>query len=111
MGRSDIFRTSAIIILIAAFVAALVAIHRRPASPPVSDSPSISAPDDLTVELRHCSALGPQDAEDMHCQAVWEENRARFFGRPARSLPTPAAPDSAAPVTPATTNAMQGDKR
>ena len=111
MGRSDIFRLSAIIILIAAFVAALVAINRRPASPPVFDSPSISAPDDLTTELRQCSALGPQDAVDLHCQAVWEENRARFFDRPARPLPSPTPPGSAAPVTPSTTDPTQGDKR
>ena len=111
MGRSGIFRVSAIIILIAAVAAALFAIHRRPAPPPVSDVPSVSAPDDLTAELRHCSALGPQDAEDLHCQAVWEENRARFFGRSARPLPSPTVPGGAAPVTPSTTDPTQGDKR
>ena len=111
MGRSGIFRVSAIIILIAAVAAALFAIHRRPAPSPVFDSPSISVSDDLTAELRHCSALGPQDAEDLHCQAVWEERRARFFGRPARPLPTPTALGSAALVTPSTTDPTRGDKR
>ncbi|MGY4363241.1 hypothetical protein ACVWZR_002424 [Bradyrhizobium sp. i1.3.1] len=44
------------------------------------------------------------DAEDPHCQAVWEENRARFFGRPARPVP-----QQAARATPSTTNAAEGD--
>lgn len=35
---------------------------------------------------------------------VWEENRARFFGRPARPVP-----QQAAPATPSTTNAVEGD--
>ncbi|MBB4383545.1 putative entry exclusion protein TrbK-alt [Bradyrhizobium sp. SBR1B] len=92
MERSDILRAGAMIILFVIFLAALHAIHRRPAERPVSDAPSVSTPDDLSAELRRCRALGPQDAEDPHCQAVWEENRARFFGRPARPLLPQAAP-------------------
>ena len=79
LGRSEIFRA-----------AAIVAINRRPSAPAADEtSPTTIAPasDDLSAELRHCSALGPQDAEDPHCEAVWEENRRRFFGRPARPLP------------------------
>jgi conjugative transfer region protein TrbK len=106
LGRSEIFRAAAIIALIASFIAALVAINRRPSAPAVETSPSTVAPasDDLSAELRHCSALGPQDAEDPHCVAVWEENRRRFFGRPARPLP-PTPPGGAAPATPSTGDA------
>jgi len=92
MGWSDIFRALAIVALIGVFIATLAAINRRPAAPIDRDLPTVSPPDDLSAELRHCSALGQQDAEDPHCQAVWEENRRRFFGRPARPLPPAAAP-------------------
>ncbi|MGY3619172.1 putative entry exclusion protein TrbK-alt [Bradyrhizobium sp. USDA 10063] len=105
MERSDILRAGAMIILFAVFFATLSVIHRRPAPRPISDAPSVSAPDDLSAELRRCRALRPQDAEDPHCQAVWEENRARFFGRPARPLLPKAAP-----ATPPTMNAPQEDK-
>ena len=100
LGRSDTFRVVAIIALIAVVVVSLVAIHRRPA-PSVIDTPSTlpsPASDDLSAELRRCSALGPRDAEDARCVAVWEENRRRFFGRPARPLP-PTPPGAVAPAT------------
>jgi conjugative transfer region protein TrbK len=101
LGRSDTFRVVAIIALIAVVVVSLVAIQLRPA-PPAIETPSTvpsSASDDLTAELRRCSALGPQDAEDARCVAVWEENRQRFFGRPARPLPPQTPPGAAAPAT------------
>ena len=99
-GRSEIFRAAAIVALIACFIAALVTINRRPSAPVVETSPTTIAPaaDDLSAELRRCSALGPQDAEDPHCVTVWGENRRRFFGRPARPLP-PTPPGAAAPAT------------
>ncbi|MBN9077436.1 MAG: putative entry exclusion protein TrbK-alt [Rhizobiales bacterium] len=100
LGRSDTFRVVAIIALIAVVVVSLVAIHLRPA-PPIIETPSTvpsPASDDLSAELRRCSALGPQDAEDARCLAVWEENRRRFFGRPARPLPQ-MPPGAAAPAT------------
>lgn len=101
LGRSDIFRAAAIVALIACFIAALAAINRRPAAPVAEAPPTIIAPatDDLTAELRRCSALGPADAEDARCVAVWEENRRRFSGRPARPLP-PSPPGAVAPATP-----------
>jgi len=80
--RPDIFRVAAIAALVGVFVAALVTTHQRPASPVLPQAPSISAPDEpLSAELRRCSALGPHDASDPRCQAAWEENRRRFFGR------------------------------
>ena len=101
LGRSDTFRVVAIIVLIAVVVVSLVAIHRRPAPPAIEPPSAASSPasDDLSAELRQCSALGPQDAEDAHCLAVWEENRRRFFGRPARPLPPRMPPGAAAPAT------------
>ena len=99
LGRSDTFRVVAIIALIV--VVSLVAIHLRPAPPVIETPPTAASPasDDLSAELRRCSALGPQDAEDARCVAVWEENRRRFFGRPARPLPPQTPPGAAAPAT------------
>jgi conjugative transfer region protein TrbK len=97
MGRSDIFRALAIVVLIGVFIATLAAINRHPATPALPDVPTTIAPDDLSAELRRCSALSPKDAEDPHCRAVWEENRRRFFGRPARPLPPMAAPATPIP--------------
>ncbi|TAI63364.1 putative entry exclusion protein TrbK-alt [Bradyrhizobium sp. Leo170] len=106
LGRSDIFRAAAIVALVAVFIATLVAVNRRPSAPVVETSPTNNpASDDLSAELRRCSALGPQDAEDPHCIAVWEENRQRFFGRPARSLSPQTPPGAAAPATPSTGDA------
>jgi conjugative transfer region protein TrbK len=100
LGRSDTLRAIAIIVLMAVFVVSLVAINRRPRPPIVETPPTAPSPasDDLSAELRRCSALGPQDAEDARCVAVWEENRRRFFGRPARPLP-PTPPGAVAPAT------------
>ena len=107
-GRSDIFRAAAILALIACVIATFIAIGRHPAAPVVETFPVLAAPtpDDLSAELRRCGALGPQDAEDARCVAVWEENRQRFFGRPARPLPPPMLPGAAAPVP-----APSGDAR
>jgi conjugative transfer region protein TrbK len=91
MGRSDILRAAAVIVVIVAIIAAFWVTNQR-AAPPVVDLRTPSAPDDLSAELRRCSALGPQDAEDPRCVAVWEENRRRFFGGPARPLTPAAAP-------------------
>ncbi|MCA1414656.1 MULTISPECIES: putative entry exclusion protein TrbK-alt [Bradyrhizobium] len=106
MERSDVLRAGAMIVVFAIFLAALHVIHRRPAERPMSDAPPASTPDDLSAELLRCAELGPQDAEDAHCQAVWKENRARFFGRPAR----PILPQ-AAPATQPMTGAPEGEKR
>ena len=106
LGRSEIFRAAAIVALIAVFIATLVAVNRRPTAPVVEKSPTINpASDDLSAELRRCSALGPQDAEDPHCVAVWEENRQRFFGRPARPMPPQTRSGAVAPATPSTGDA------
>lgn len=107
LGRSEIFRAAAIVALIAVAITALVVTNRHPSAPIAETPPTINpASDDLSAELRRCSALGPQDAEDPHCVAVWEENRQRFFGRPARPLSPQTPPDAAAPATPS-----KGDAR
>ncbi|MGY3442848.1 putative entry exclusion protein TrbK-alt [Bradyrhizobium sp. USDA 4473] len=105
MERSDILRAVAMVILMAVFMAALSYIHRQPTPRTISDAPAVSTSDDLSAELRRCRALGPQDAEDPHCQAVWEENRARFFGRPARPLLPQVAP-----ATQPTTSVPKGEQ-
>ena len=110
MGRPDIFRLGAFVALIGAFIATLFAIDRRPPTPDFPEAPAVSTPDDLSADLRRCRALGPQDAEDRRCQAVWEENRRRFFGGPARPLP-PIGEKTAAPAAAPTTNSAPGDAR
>jgi conjugative transfer region protein TrbK len=93
MDRSDVLYAAAIIVAIGVFLAILSAINQRPDEPPEPAAPSASAAaNDLPAELRRCSLLGPWDAEDLHCRAVWEENRHRFFGTSERSLPLAAAP-------------------
>lgn len=94
LGRPELFRVAAMVVLIVVAIAALAAIDRRPPARGVETSPTVAEPrsDGLSAELRRCDALGPRDAEDPRCVAVWEENRRRFFGRPARSLPAMAAP-------------------
>ncbi|ATQ68975.1 putative entry exclusion protein TrbK-alt, partial [Methylosinus trichosporium] len=91
MERWDVWRAGAILILIATLVATLSALDAPPIIRDASTAFAID-PDDLSAELRRCSALGLQDAEDERCEAVWTENRRRFFGRPARPTPPTAAP-------------------
>src|ERR1700691_2159187 len=102
LGRLEIFRAAAIVALIAVAITALVVTNRRHSAPIVETPPTIVTPasDDLSAELRRCSALGPQNAEDPHCVAVWEENRQRFFGRTAAPLRPPNPPAATAPGTP-----------
>jgi conjugative transfer region protein TrbK len=100
MGRLDGFRIVAIGILIGVILAALISTHQHPPAPSVVNLPSTPNSDDLAPELRRCSALGPSDAEDPYCLAVWNENRRRFFGRPARPLRSPPAHEATAPATP-----------
>ena len=102
-GRSGAFRAAAILVLVAVIIASLFAIDRHPATP-VGVTPATTsnpAQDDLSAELRRCSALGPQDPEDARCVAVWEENRRRFLGKPGRPLPPQTSLGAAAPATPA----------
>jgi conjugative transfer region protein TrbK len=97
MERSDIWRAGAILILIATLVATLSALDFDAPAPIIRDAGAafVNDPDDLSAELRRCGALALQDAEDQRCEAVWTENRRRFFGRPARPTPPTAAPAAA----------------
>jgi conjugative transfer region protein TrbK len=94
-GAVGHLRAAAIIVLIVAILGAFRVTGQRIARPPAADFRTPSFVDDLSPELRRCSALGPQDAEDPRCVAVWEENRRRFFGGPARPLAPAAAPANA----------------
>lgn len=101
LDRPETFRIAAIIVLIAVLVTALAAIHRRTSAAVAENAPATISPgsDDLSTELRHCDAVSPTGPEEVHCQAVWEENRRRFFGRSARPLPPEAHQGDATPVT------------
>ncbi|OAI30863.1 hypothetical protein A1351_00585 [Methylosinus sp. R-45379] len=97
MRRWDIWRAGAILILIATLIATLSTLDFDAPAPIIRDAGAafVNDPDDLSAELRRCGALGLQDAEDQRCEAVWTENRRRFFGRPARPTPPTAAPAAA----------------
>ena len=58
LGRSDLFRAAAIVVLIAAFIVTLAAINRR-RSAPVDSPPTITNPasDDLSAELRRSARV------------------------------------------------------
>lgn len=91
MERGNILRTAAIVSAVAVLGFSLIA-NRWHAAAPNAGAVAISPiPDDFSADLRRCGRLGPQDAEDLRCAAVWKENRERFFGRPARLLRPEAA--------------------
>ncbi|WP_159731565.1 putative entry exclusion protein TrbK-alt [Methylosinus sp. Ce-a6] len=98
MERWHIWRAGAILVLNATLIATLSAIDLDAPAPIIRHAgAAISiAPDALSAELRRCGALELQDAEDQRCEAVWTENRRRFFGRPAR--PARPTPPTAAPA-------------
>jgi conjugative transfer region protein TrbK len=101
LDRPETFRIAAIIVLIAVLATALAAISRRSSTSIAEDAPAITSPtsDDLSTELRRCDAVSPTSAEEAHCEAVWKENRRRFFGKPARLLPPQPPKSSTAPAT------------
>lgn len=101
LDRPETFRIAAIIVLITVLVTALAAISRRHSAPAAEEPPLIASPasNDLSTELRRCDAVSPTSAEEAYCEAVWKENRRRFFGRPARPLSPLPAKSSTAPAT------------
>jgi conjugative transfer region protein TrbK len=97
MERSELPRALALILLVGLFVAVLAAINRSPKIPSTEDRASAPSHlslghDDLSAELRRCSAFGPNDPEDAACRAAWAENRRHFFNRQAHRATTPAIP-------------------
>jgi|GEM_PF-1617848 conjugative transfer region protein TrbK len=65
------------------FLAVLFAFQsndRADLSPPFAESPNIETMN-LRDELLRCDALGPENTDDQHCNAVWAENNRRFFKR------------------------------
>lgn len=89
--------------LIGLYILALAAINREPLpadSHGQMDDGSISN-GDLSAELRRCNALRPQDIDTTHCDAIWAENRRRFFGlSPKTSLRASPHPVGASPSKP-----------
>ena len=99
MGRDILTRTIIVAALGGLLVATIGMLHRTSGEEQSDGAlPSNSRSDDLSAELRRCGKLGPQDAaEDPRCQAVWEENRRRFFGHAPRSVP--GGPEASAPAS------------
>jgi conjugative transfer region protein TrbK len=99
MDRNMLARTLIVAALGGLLVAGMGMLH-RPGREEQSDGAILSnfRSDDLSAELRRCGKLGPQDAaEDPRCQAVWEENRRRFFGYAPHSVP--GGPEASAPAS------------
>ena len=73
-----LLRAVAVIALIAAALATAVQFDRESATERSADSPPTDDP--LRAELERCRTITPEDlATDTACQAVWAENRRRFF--------------------------------
>jgi len=122
-GPPEFMRSAAVVIVVAATGFAVSHSGSRFTTPVVEIRPLPASPgsDDLLAELRRCRALGPQDAVDARCAAVWEENRRRFFGAPARPLPPAqsanaagsvlSGPSTSIPATPTPAHSMPGVAR
>ncbi len=96
-------RAAGVVLVAAMVVLAAVHFHREGASPSRATSPATSHIDPLAAELARCQALGMAAENDTACEAVWAENRRRFFTyRPA---------DSAAAATPAQPPAPKSEDR
>ena len=73
-----LLRAGAVIALIAAALATAVQLDRESAPERSADTPLTNDP--LRVKLERCRRITPEDlATDTTCQAVWAENRRRFF--------------------------------
>jgi conjugative transfer region protein TrbK len=104
--HSEIVRALGFILLAGLFVAVLAMINRHRDMPTATGAASVPPSsffgrDDLSAELRRCNLLGPKDADDPRCNAVWAESRRRFFMRPDRQTVGSSAAESQA--TPNTT--------
>ena len=88
-------RAAGFVLIAAAIVLGAVHFHREGVSQSHATSPATSHLDPLAAELARCQALGMAAEYDTACDAVWAENRRRFFTyRPAESAAaaTPAQP-------------------
>jgi conjugative transfer region protein TrbK len=63
----------------AAIVAAAVQFRHDDTGRPAPVSTPSSAGDPLAPELARCQAIGMAAKDDAACEAVWAENRRRFF--------------------------------
>lgn len=80
--------------VIAGITAATLVATDRPHETAAQVRPTLRAgAADLASSLHRCAAIDRGDPDTGFCMAVWEENRRRFFGKPARALrPPPADP-------------------
>jgi conjugative transfer region protein TrbK len=107
MQRGTLLRAAGMIALIGLYLVVLAKIDREGLPPqPNGQIEDPSPADGLAVELRHCNALGTQDAENPYCRAAWAENRRRFFGLPSKTpLRAPTAQPATSPANPQSSNA------
>jgi conjugative transfer region protein TrbK len=92
-------RAAGYVAVAAAIVAAAVQFRHEDPGRPAPVSPPSAAGDTLAPELARCQAIGMAAKDDAGCEAVWAENRRRFFTyRPAPSAES--APPAPAEITP-----------
>jgi conjugative transfer region protein TrbK len=72
-------RAAGCVLVAATIIAAAVQFHRQGAPRPLPTSSVASRPDPLAAAMARCQALGMAAENDAACQAVWAENRRRFF--------------------------------
>jgi conjugative transfer region protein TrbK len=92
-------RAAGYALVAAAIVAAAVQFRHEDPRRPAPVGPPSAAGDPLAPELARCQAIGMAAKDDAGCEAVWAENRRRFFTyRPAPSAES--APTAAAAISP-----------
>jgi conjugative transfer region protein TrbK len=72
-------RVAGWVLVAAAIIAAAVQFNRHGAPRPLPTSSVASRPDPLAAAMARCQTLGMAAENDTVCQAVWAENRRRFF--------------------------------
>ena len=79
LNISAIGRAAGFALVAAAIVATGIHFRHGNSSRPASVSSPSTANDPLARELTRCQAIGMAAKDDAVCEAVWAENRRRFF--------------------------------
>ena len=97
LGIVAFARAIGILLVLAALLGA--AFHLRSSEPQITvrvdSDPFAPVNDPLASELARCRALAMAAVQDPACEAVWKENRRRFFGDAASASSSPPAPNAA----------------
>jgi len=80
MDHGTALRTLVVAGLVGAVIAALAMTSGQQVEPVIS--PSAPAGSVSSADLKSCAGLETSDPIDPRCDALWEANRRRFFGKP-----------------------------